>query len=62
MNNYSWNFCLKYYKNFGNEICNYFKEHVENISGYGNTVKIYKNFKPFEKYLGKLAANKDKFS
>ncbi len=37
--NYSWNFRVKYYKNFGDEIGNNFKEHVENIPGYGNIVK-----------------------
>ncbi len=39
MYNYSWNFCVKYYENFGGEICNNFKEHIENISGYRNIVK-----------------------
>ncbi len=38
MYNYSWNFLVKYYKNFEGEICNNFKEH-ENVSGYGNVVK-----------------------
>ncbi len=35
-------FSSKYYKNFGGEICNNFKEHnVENISGYGNIIKNF---------------------
>ncbi len=45
-----------YYKNFEGEICNNFKEHVENISRYGNIVKNLRK-KTFEKRLGKFAAN-----
>ncbi len=35
------------YKNFGCEICNNFKEHVENILGYGNIAKNLQKFKTF---------------
>ncbi len=38
------------------KICNNFWEYVENISRYGNTIKIYENLRPFEKLLGKFAA------
>ncbi len=48
MYNCSWNFRVKYYKNFVGEIGHNFKEHVENISGYGSNVKhledLLKNF------------------
>ncbi len=57
MYSYSWNFRVKYYKNFGGEIYNNFKEYVENISGCGNIVKIYENLRPFEKPLRKFASN-----
>ncbi len=53
--NYLWNFRVKYYKNFWGEICNNFKEHVQNISAYGNIVKNLRKF--FEKLLGKFDAN-----
>ncbi len=57
MYNYFWNFHVKYYKTFGGEICNNFKEHVKNISGYGNIVKNLQKFNTFWKLLGKFAAN-----
>ncbi len=54
MYNYSWNSCVKYYKNFGGEISNNFKEHVENISGHENIVKNLQKFKTFWKTFGKI--------
>ncbi len=57
MYTYSWNFRVKYYKNVGGEICNNFKEHVENISGYGNIVKNLRKFRTFGKTFKKIAAN-----
>ncbi len=53
-NNYSWNFLVKLYKNFGGEICNNFKEHVKNILGYGNIVKNLQKFKTFWKTFRKI--------
>ncbi len=54
--NYSWNFPVKYYKNFGVEICDNFKEHVENISGYGNIVKNLRKFKTLWKAFRKIGS------
>ncbi len=56
MYNYLGNLRIKYYKNVVSEICNNFKEHVENISGYGNIVKNLQKWRPFEKLLVKFAA------
>ncbi len=53
MYNYLWNFLGKYYKNFGGEICNNFKEHFENISDYGN-VKNLRKFKILWKTFKKI--------
>ncbi len=40
-------FLRKILKKFGIEICNNFKEHVKNISCYGNIVKNLRKFKIF---------------
>ncbi len=54
MYNHSWNFRVKYYKNFGGEVCNNFKERVEKISGYGNIIKNLRKFKTFWKTFKKI--------
>ncbi len=56
MYNYSWNFHVKYYKNFGVKFVIISKNMLRIFQVMEIYKKIYKNLRPFEKLLGKFFA------